>query len=108
MREFNYECAYCGSKENLNMEHLIPQRKCAAEYPEITDLQENLIVNCQNCNMSRNDTTPIQNWYKKQPFYTEERFNKIIEHWEKYHIIEQDRLKLHNEILGGKSDERAN
>lgn len=98
-REFGYRCAYCGSTQDLNIEHLMPQRKCSQETPEITDLYENVIINCQHCNELRKDMTPLKKWYSKQSFFSEDKYSKIVDHWDKYRINENDRTKLHNEIL---------
>ena len=71
---FNNSCAYCGSFEGLNiqMEHVVPRSKGGAH------CMANIVPACHKCNKSKYNY-PMEKWYKKQPFYTKERFNKIKE-----------------------------
>jgi 5-methylcytosine-specific restriction endonuclease McrA len=82
--EFNYECAYCGSKHNLLLEHIVSQRKYAESNPELVDLIHNCIIACENCNESKGKIG-ITDWYnEKLPFFTKERLIKIKKHWNMY------------------------
>ena len=71
---FNNSCAYCGSFEGLNiqMEHVVPRSKGGAH------CMANIVPACHKCNKSKYNH-PMEKWYKNQPFYTKERFNKIKE-----------------------------
>ena len=76
---FNCECAYCGESDKpLVEEHIFPQ---TSEYT--SDMIYNIIPACQDCNKSKNNTK-MSEWYKSQPFYNENKFNKIKEHFMKY------------------------
>jgi len=41
------QCAYCGSKENLTIDHIIPQSKGG------TDFTKNVVCCCHSCNQSK-------------------------------------------------------
>lgn len=68
--EFKNKCAYCGRKEKLTIDHFIPITKRGA------DRLENIVPACIRCNCSKYNNSPNK-WYKKQIFYSEERW-KII------------------------------
>jgi 5-methylcytosine-specific restriction endonuclease McrA len=69
------KCAYCGSEENLTIDHVIPQCKGGA------DFTKNVVCCCKACNQSKgHDHWKL--WYVQQDFYSEEKFNKI-EEWMK-------------------------
>lgn len=66
------KCAYCGSEENLTIDHVIPQCKGGA------DFTKNVVCCCKACNQSKgHDHWKL--WYVQQDFYSEEKFNKIEE-----------------------------
>ena len=48
----NYTCRYCGSKENLTLDHVIPQSKGGE------DSIDNLVTACKSCNSRKKDRTP--------------------------------------------------
>jgi 5-methylcytosine-specific restriction endonuclease McrA len=73
--EWGHQCAYCGSEEDLTIDHIIPQCKGG------TDFTKNVVCCCKNCNQSKgHDHWKL--WYVQQDFYSEERFDKI-EEWMK-------------------------
>lgn len=75
-KEWNYQCAYCGVKENgkkLTIDHIIPLTKGG------TDDWFNLIPACRSCNLSKNHK-PVRQWYFDQETYTLERWQKIKKH----------------------------
>lgn len=43
----NYECQYCGSRENLHCDHVLAKSRGGADTPE------NLVTACQRCNTSK-------------------------------------------------------
>ena len=47
-----YACVYCGSEQNLSLDHVIPQSKGGSHEPE------NLVCCCKSCNSSKRDRTP--------------------------------------------------
>jgi 5-methylcytosine-specific restriction endonuclease McrA len=69
------KCAYCGSEDNLTIDHIIPQSKGGA------DFTKNVVCCCHNCNQSKGHEH-WKLWYVQQDFYSEERFDKI-EEWMK-------------------------
>lgn len=83
-REFNYECAYCGSKNNLVVEHLKSQVKYSEEHPERVDLIHNCVIACDVCNGLKKKQN-VKEWYiPSLSFYSEDRKNKIKKHWSMY------------------------
>lgn len=45
----NFACVYCGSKEKLEIDHIVPASKGGATSPK------NLVVACEHCNGSKSD-----------------------------------------------------
>lgn len=78
--EWNYKCAYCGSEENLTIDHVIPQSKGGS------DFTKNVVCCCQSCNQNKGHT-PWQEWYFRQDFFTEEKRNAILK-WITYDSTE--------------------
>jgi 5-methylcytosine-specific restriction endonuclease McrA len=68
---YNGECAYCGSKVNLTLDHFIPLTKGGS------DVQGNLLPACLSCNSGKRDRDVIE-WYKKQPFFDKKRLKQIL------------------------------
>ncbi len=68
---FDGECAYCGSKDKLTLDHFIPITKGGS------NVQGNLLPACQSCNCSKNSKDVIE-WYKKQTFFTQKRWKQIL------------------------------
>lgn len=48
----SYECQYCGSEDNLTLDHVVPKSKGGK------DTWENLVAACQKCNSRKGDRTP--------------------------------------------------
>lgn len=67
---FNNECAYCGSKEFLQEEHIIPVAR-GGEYTK-----DNIIPACVRCNSSK-WSHHIDVWYPKQTFFNQDKLDKI-------------------------------
>ena len=83
MSYFNWKCAYSGeyigNKENKSIrsiDHIIPLNS-GGEH-EIW----NTVPMDRGLNSSKNDKDMLE-WYKEQPFFSEERLNKIYE-WQEY------------------------
>jgi len=71
---FNNSCAYCGKlAPRLHQEHYIPLSK-GGEYSK-----NNIVTACITCNSSKRDYMP-DDWYPKQPFYSPEREQKILDY----------------------------
>jgi len=69
---FNNQCAYCGKKSSLTLDHFVPSSKGGP------DCLGNLVPACLSCNSSKQDKNP-EEWYKSQRFYSKQRWLKIIE-----------------------------
>lgn len=69
---FGDACAYCGSEEKLEQEHVIPISKDGYYN------KQNIIPACKACNSSKKDRY-IEEWYHRQDFYNENRLKKIYE-----------------------------
>lgn len=70
--KWNNECAYCGHKENLTIDHVVPRSKGGG------DFVTNVICSCKSCNNAKG-RTDVMEWYEKQDFFTEARKNAILE-----------------------------
>lgn len=83
MKYFNWECAYSGeyiggsNKQNIrSIDHIIPLNKDGVH--EIW----NIVPMDRRLNSSKNNKDLLE-WYQKQPFFSEERLQKIYE-WQQY------------------------
>ena len=72
---WNHECAYCGSEENITLDHILPQCKGGL------DVKTNIVACCHSCNQSKGHEH-WKLWYVQQDFYNEDILNKI-EDWMK-------------------------
>lgn len=73
IKDYWGECAYCGNKNDLTLDHIIPQSKGGE------DKLSNVICACVSCNSSK----AYQNWkdwYSSQIFFNLEK-QKLIETW---------------------------
>jgi len=51
---YGNRCAYCGSEENIQQEHVIPVSRGGGT------TMDNIVPACKKCNMSKKDKTPIE------------------------------------------------
>ena len=68
--EWDLECAYCGSDENLTIDHVVPRSKGG------TDFTKNCVCACHDCNQNKGHT-PWEDWYFSQEFFSMQRYEKI-------------------------------
>jgi predicted restriction endonuclease len=68
---WNYKCAYCGSEENLTIDHITPRTKGGS------DRVINVLCACHSCNQSKGHQM-WSDWYLQQTFFTTERLGDII------------------------------
>jgi len=68
---WNYKCAYCGSEENLTLDHITPRTKGGS------DRVINVLCACHSCNHSKGHQM-WSDWYLRQTFFTTERLGDII------------------------------
>ena len=73
--KWNYECAYCGSEDNLTLDHITPRSKGGSE--RVT----NILCACHSCNQSKGHKM-WSDWFLSQDFFDKEKLSKIIE-WQK-------------------------
>jgi 5-methylcytosine-specific restriction endonuclease McrA len=52
MKRDSKECQYCGSSQNLTIDHVIPRSRGGK------DTWENLVTACDRCNVQKGDRTP--------------------------------------------------
>lgn len=65
-------CAYCGKPIlRATIDHVVSLNKGGE------NTVNNVVPSCGKCNSSKFDH-PFEEWYKKQPFYSEERENQIV------------------------------
>ncbi len=68
---WNHECAYCESKDDITLDHVIPQCKGGL------DIKPNVIACCHYFNQSKGHT-PWEIWYYQQDFFTEAKIDAIV------------------------------
>ena len=68
---FDNLCAYCGSSAPLEQDHVVPISKGGSSSID------NIMPACKRCNSSK-CTTEMLSWYKRQPFFNQERLDKIL------------------------------
>jgi len=71
LKEFNYSCAYCGEKTELEKEHFIPVSKDGGY------TVDNMLPACLKCNRSKYNNDFFE-WYPDYEFYDEEREIHIL------------------------------
>ena len=69
---WNYECAYCGNKENLTLDHIIPRSRGGSNNIS------NVVCACKDCNESKGQQF-WSSWYLNQYFFDIEKLTAIIE-----------------------------
>lgn len=68
---FDYSCAYCGGKENLQQEHVFPLSG-GGMYT-----RQNIIPACISCNSSKCNKD-MEGWYRSQEYFRPIRLKKIL------------------------------
>lgn len=79
LRFFNYECAYSGEKlkdSNTTVDHIIPLTKGGTSYIW------NICPSIKQINLSKGNNE-LEEWYRKQKYFSEERLKKIYD-WVEY------------------------
>jgi hypothetical protein len=67
------QCVYCGSTENLTLDHVRPKAKGGR------DETNNLVPACRECNLSKS-TTHWLSWWINQPTFDLGNFSRVISH----------------------------
>jgi 5-methylcytosine-specific restriction endonuclease McrA len=70
IESWGHRCSYCGDKGRMTIDHVLP-----IAYGGLDEIG-NLLPACAQCNSSKN-ASPVESWYRRQPFFTEARWRKI-------------------------------
>lgn len=70
---FSNRCAYCGHINSLTVDHVLALNAGGL------DESSNIVPACKSCN-SKKRASPIEEWYRRQPFFTDARWQKIQRH----------------------------
>lgn len=87
---FKYECAYCGSKDNLTLDHIVAVSKGGYNFIF------NIVPACATCNSSKQATDVVQ-WYSSKTFYSNDKLIKI----HKWYRDKQAELLSKNSTMEG-------
>jgi hypothetical protein len=63
-------CAYCGADAKKTLDHVVAPKRRRLHVPS------NLVGACSRCNSSKQDS-PVEAWFKAQPFFSEQRWQRI-------------------------------
>jgi hypothetical protein len=66
-------CAYCGSSNRITVDHVHPLKKGGLDTPS------NIVPACLSCNSSKH-TSPMEEWFRSQPFFSEDRWGALQRH----------------------------
>jgi 5-methylcytosine-specific restriction endonuclease McrA len=66
-------CAYCNAADRLTVDHVL------ALISGGLDEADNVAPACVTCNSGKG-TRPVEEWFRRQPFFTEARWRKIQRH----------------------------
>ena len=67
---FNDSCAYCGSEQDIEQDHVVPASSGGAY------VQGNIVPACHKCNDSKR-SRELVSWFEEQPFFSKERLQRI-------------------------------
>ena len=70
--KWDWKCAYCGDKNNLTIDHVVPRSKGGP------DFTKNVVCCCSSCNQKKGHE-PWEEWYLNQDFFSYQRHQKIKE-----------------------------
>lgn len=76
---FNHKCAYCGSKEDLEQEHIVPVSAGG------TYAIGNIVPACRKCNASKGNKN-LDDWYRNSGVFDSERLEKLYEYRRKTNV----------------------
>ena len=70
--KWHHKCAYCGHGNNLTIDLVVPRCKGG------TDFTKNVVCCCNDCNQ-RKGHEPWEEWFLKQEFFSQEKYQKVRE-----------------------------
>ena len=65
-------CAYCGADAKKTADHVVPLKLGGFDVPS------NIVGACKSCNSSKH-ASPVEEWFRAQPFFSEQRWQRIQE-----------------------------
>jgi hypothetical protein len=68
---WNNQCVYCGSSNNLTLDHVHPKTKGGH------DTARNVVPACRSCNQSKSSTHWLT-WYINQESFNLSNFSKVL------------------------------
>lgn len=90
---FGGECAYCGCTprkgKGLTRDHLRPVAAGGAT------VQSNIVPACETCNSSKG-AEDFKDWFMRQPFFSQERMNKIFKWRTMMQIVQPNSVEVIN------------
>jgi hypothetical protein len=72
-KHWNNSCVYCGSSENLTLDHVKPKTRGGR------DEARNLVCACQTCNHQKGSQHWLA-WWVSQESFNLENFSNILQH----------------------------
>jgi predicted HNH restriction endonuclease len=70
---FGNVCAYCSFNDRLTADHVLALAAKGLDEPS------NIAPACHSCNCKKN-ASPVESWYRSQPFFSEARWELIKQH----------------------------
>jgi len=68
-KAWDYKCGYC-NENATSLDHIIPRFRSGSSN------RNNLIPCCRRCNANK-ASSPMEEWFKQQDYYTEEKLDRI-------------------------------
>ncbi|MFZ9343324.1 MAG: HNH endonuclease [Candidatus Nanopelagicaceae bacterium] len=68
---WNNQCAYCGSSDNLTLDHVHPKTKGGH------DTTHNVVPACRSCNQSKGSNHWLS-WWVGQDYFDLSNFSKVL------------------------------
>ena len=75
-QEWNHSCAYCGSMDNITLDHVKPRSLGGL------DTTYNIVACCHECNQAKGKTD-WEEWFMSQYFFDPDKYQNIKEYTEK-------------------------
>lgn len=85
------ECAYCGSRENLGIDHVRPLQHYGP------NARWNIVTACHTCNSRKRDRTVIE-FYEMSDEFTKERLDALIAYMAEHNQCTPEEMRW---LLGG-------
>lgn len=82
----NRECAYCGSRENLGIDHVRPLQHYGP------NARWNIVNACHTCNSRKRDRTVLE-FYEMSDEFTKERFDALLAHMAEHNRCSPEHMR---------------